>query len=111
MAIHVDFDAAATGATWQNVTCEKCHKPYHYALVRDANASVRAAYGMMQASAERRAEKTAEYRLMKLLERGVDLVPCPACGWYQDDMVREGRRRTARWLIGVAALGISMASR
>lgn len=113
MAVHVDFQATAGGSTWRNVTCEKCKKPYHYALVREAKASVRAAYALRQNAAEDRAEKTAEYRLMQLLEKGVDLVPCPACGWVQEEMVAEGKRRTARWLIFLAGLcaiaGLAMA--
>jgi len=104
MAVHVDFSAITAGATWQNVQCEKCKKHYHYPLVREAKASVRAAYGIRQGAAEERAAKTAQYKLMKLLEQGVEIVPCPSCGWVQQDMIREARRRTARWLIYLAAL-------
>ena len=68
------------GASWQTVHCEKCNKPYHYALVRSAEATVRAAYGLRQGAAEDRADKTAQAKLMKLLERGVEIVPCPTCG-------------------------------
>lgn len=104
MTIHVDFHATSAGAAWQTVHCERCNNPYHYALVRRGEATVRAAFGVGQSSAETRAEKTSQYRLMQALEKGVEIVPCPSCGWVQDDMVREARRRTARWLLFLAAL-------
>src|SRR5688500_8388035 len=108
MPFHVDFSAAASGASWRTVHCEKCNKPYHYALVRRAEATVTAAYGFGQGSAEDRADKTAQAKLMKRLEGDVEIVPCPICGWVQEDMVREARRRTARWLMYLAMVALAV---
>jgi hypothetical protein len=36
-------------------------------------------------------------KLRRVLERAVDPVPCPQCGWYQPDMVSEARSRSFNW--------------
>jgi hypothetical protein len=34
-----------------------------------------------------------------MLERGVDLVPCPQCGYYQQNMIPRARRKHRRWIM------------
>jgi hypothetical protein len=42
--------------------------------------------------------------LRKALEKGCDPVPCPACGWYQRDMVKKAGQRKYMWLHVVSAV-------
>jgi hypothetical protein len=53
----------------------------------------------------------ASYRLTRGLETGVEVVPCPDCGWVQAEMAGETKRRAGRpwtwtsaWLLGAAGL-------
>jgi len=36
-----------------------------------------------------------------LLEIGIEVIPCPACGWYQSNMIPKARRRHRRWMVYV----------
>lgn len=38
----------------------------------------------------------AEIAAQKQIDRAIEVVPCPECGWYQQDMVKEARRRARR---------------
>jgi hypothetical protein len=102
------YEAAQTAAVWETVRCEKCKEHYHYEKIRRGVGGARKGWAglslPMTLSAEQRAEKLAAYRLMRALERGIDVVPCPSCGWVQGDMVREMKRSTARGLIWLAWL-------
>ncbi|MDB5330240.1 MAG: hypothetical protein JWP03_1391, partial [Phycisphaerales bacterium] len=42
-----------------------------------------------------RAAAVAEARVIRALDGGGEVVPCPACGWVQAEMVREQRNRVA----------------
>jgi hypothetical protein len=47
------------------------------------------------------AQRAAEYQ--RLLESGIEAIPCPACGWYQSNMIPKSRSlyRSWRFYIGV----------
>src|SRR5437763_961326 len=96
------FSSSVTLSRAADVVCEKCSCAYRYQLVRRGTASASAPYYVGQASAKERAAKSSQKAALKKLKAGVEPVACPDCGWFQADMVREIRRRTARWLIWVA---------
>lgn len=108
MFVHVrTFTAALSGSVIKLVTCEQCNEEYAYRLIRRGQGTGSAVYGIGSGAAKLRAEQGAAKALKKRLERGIDPVPCPDCGWIQETMVRELRRRRHRWLIGVSVtLGI-----
>lgn len=62
------------------------------------------------AGAEDRARAGAGKRLRRALEKGVDPVGCPECGWYQADMVAEARRRTLHTLIPISIVCLALAA-
>jgi hypothetical protein len=107
MIIYVgrNYTAAMAGAVVRDVACEKCGCAYHYKLVRRGQGTGSAPYYIGQGSAQRRAESGARDSVERLLARDIDPVPCPDCGWFQADMVREVRRRSLRWLRTVAIFG------
>jgi hypothetical protein len=41
----------------------------------------------------------AEAKVASALEKELDLVPCPVCGWYQRNMIPEARRQRWRWML------------
>jgi hypothetical protein len=95
---HWEASARHAAARFQNVRCEKCKQHYHYPIFREAVGRYASSF---EDSAAAGAANLAEARVIAAVERGVEIVPCPACGWVQGDMVQEMRRRTARplhWL-------------
>jgi hypothetical protein len=103
------------------VQCEQCACKYGYQAVRRAVGSGSSLYFLDNDGANSRAKNSARKQLAKKLARAVDPVGCPKCGWFQPEMVREIRRRTARGLIwfawislivfGVPAVGILLIHR
>jgi hypothetical protein len=96
------YTAAISGTAIKEVRCEECSETYFYKMVRRGEGQGTSPYYLNNAGAERRAQKGAQTQLEKLLRKGVDPVPCPDCGWFQENMVREVRRRRLRWMIWVA---------
>ena len=70
-------------------TCVGCGDVYSYALDRDVGAS-------STESAEA-AQKMAKEKAAQIMQKAVDLHPCPTCGLYQPDMVAKLRKK--RYLI------------
>jgi hypothetical protein len=68
----------AQGRRTKVVSCEKCQRRYAYELERSG------------ANAE---------QLEHLLATGVEAIPCPACGWYQSDMIPQAQTRNRRWML------------
>jgi hypothetical protein len=89
--------AVAMGQATKVVRCEACGKSYAYQLTRTgtgtADRSSEGGYGV--------ALQRAEADLQRLLAIGVEAVPCPACGWYQSDMIPQARKQHRRWMVYV----------
>src|SRR5262245_56923158 len=81
--------AILLGQTPKVVRCEACGKSYAYQLTRTGHG---AADGYSEDSYSL-ARQRAEADLQRLLASGVEAVPCPACGWYQSNMIPQARRR------------------
>jgi hypothetical protein len=95
-------------AEWKQVRCEQCDCEYGYELIRRAKGEAVTLFHLFQQRAQRAASRRAECKLEKRLARGIDVAPCPQCGWVQREMVRELRGRSTsklafvRWLIPCA---------
>jgi hypothetical protein len=96
---HTDFTASKRGSALKVVECEQCQTEFVYCLERTAAARVRSEYGWANEEALSRAKELAEQNLQKALHDAIDPVPCPACGWYQWDMVFEARRVHHGWMV------------
>jgi hypothetical protein len=84
----------------KTVHCESCHAEYVYRLERTRTGSGTSDVLFFDAAgATERATQEAHKKLRHSLQDGVDLVPCPACGWYQQDMVCEGKERRYGWMV------------
>jgi hypothetical protein len=68
----------ARGQTTKVVSCENCKQRYAYELKRTGS--------------------NAEH-LQHLLATGTEAIPCPACGWYQSNMIPKARRLHRRWML------------
>jgi hypothetical protein len=76
--------AEAQGRTTKVVRCEACGQYYEYGLKRTAHGP-----SWQQADAD----------LQHLLAIGIEVIPCPACGWYQSGMIPKARRLHRRWMM------------
>jgi hypothetical protein len=87
--------AVATGQTTKIVRCEACGKHYAYQLTRTGTGTAeRSSAGGYNVALQR-----AEANLQQLLASGAEAVPCPACGWYQSDMIPQARKQHRRWMV------------
>jgi hypothetical protein len=94
--------ATATGLTLRLVECESCRHQYGYLL--KAVATVRAGGSESRGGqAVDEAAKVAKAKVKKRLKHALELVPCPDCGWVQDNMRALARKAHLRWLMYVSA--------
>jgi hypothetical protein len=90
----------STAETWRQTTkvvfYEQCGRSYAYELKRTGQGSADRFNGGHSAAVAQ-----AEENLSWALYVGIDLVPCPACGWYQRHMIPKARRLHRRWMVYV----------
>jgi hypothetical protein len=101
--IGIDYTSTMSGAVLKFVRCEHCGTEYVYQLERTATGEGTSFLFSDNKGASARAASRAEDALRRKLERGVDLVPCPACGWYQQNMLPRARREHRRWMLNTGA--------
>ena len=73
----------------KDVACEKCQCRFTYEMVRRGTGSGHSAYHLDNKGAEARAVTKAADALVKILIEGDDIVACPSCGWFQQEMVQK----------------------
>ena len=83
------LSTAERGQITKVVRCEGCGRSYAYELKRTG-------HGAAQGHSE--AIRRAWENLQRALTIGVEVIPCPACGWYQSNMIPKARRLHHRWM-------------
>jgi len=96
------YTTEVKGAVLKRVTCEGCGGRYVYRMERSAEGQGTSPYMIDNRGAERRSSTAADRALLRKLQRECDIVPCPACGTVQEDMVRRSRGGQHRWLRRIA---------
>jgi hypothetical protein len=84
--IHV---AAVRGAVWKFVTCARCQQGYAYLLELEATGECHDLLFLDGEGSAQRARAQAERSLLQKSRNSVLPVPCPNCGFYQDEMSRQ----------------------
>src|SRR5262245_22850887 len=105
------YKATTRTPTTRQVCCEKCGSRFSYTYLAKAVGEDGSLYFLDNEGAAARAVARAKSELKGELAHGTYMVPCPECGWYQKDMVREMRAsRPLSILTGVwiAILGLSV---
>jgi hypothetical protein len=74
-------------------------------MERSASGSGNSPLFLDNSGAQVRAEEQARRRLIRALEHEIDAVPCPACGWFQQNMIPILRAARNRWMF-YTALGL-----
>src|SRR4051812_37021344 len=94
----LEFTATMRGAVYKHVVCQQCQLEYVYPLSRAATGSDTTFLFFGMQKAQERAHEAAKATLFRKLVRGVEVAPCPRCGWIQAHMVRRARNLRGRWL-------------
>src|ERR1051326_5823491 len=95
---HLIHSATASGSALKLVACERCQSECVYRLGRTSFARVQGEVFVDSEEDAELAASHAEELLEETLEGAIDPVPCPVCGWYQEDMVVEARKRHRYWM-------------
>ena len=106
MLVWNEYSCNVSGGTYKFVECEECQQKYVYRMERHADGQGNSLYFLDNAGAQRRAENQAQAVLQHLLKTECDAVPCPKCGWYQEDMVKKLCREHRLWMywLGIFAM-------
>jgi hypothetical protein len=78
---------------WKLVTCAGCGRDYRFLVFRSASAGGHAPSRLNDKAATAGPKKRAKFDARHELSNAIEAVPCPICGAFQPDMVRELRRR------------------
>src|SRR3954454_22539883 len=81
--------AAVQGAVWKFVSCACCQQRYAYLLKLEATGEDHDLLFFDGKGSAERARAQAEQNLVQKSRNVVLPVPCPSCGFYQDDMARK----------------------
>lgn len=92
------FEARETAGVQKDVRCEKCQAEYVYWMTRSATGRSSSLLFINMDGARERAEVRAAESLQRKLSEGCDVVPCPACGWVQEQMILKARRDYWPWM-------------
>jgi hypothetical protein len=99
-----DYTATCEATVPKKVRCEQCRGEYFYLMKRLAVGSATSPLFLDNQGAGARARERAEDELQRQLKLECDPVPCPACGWYQAQMVATIRRAYRGWMRVVGAI-------
>jgi hypothetical protein len=99
----MSYSSTMSGAVLKLVRCEHCRAEYVYKMERVATGEGSSFLFLDNEGAASRASSEAQEVLRRKLEQGVDLVPCPACGWYQKNMLPKARRKYGNWMLNTGA--------
>jgi hypothetical protein len=89
-----------SGSVVKRVKCEGCAGEYFYLLERTASGS--------DTWSKAKSARLAERNLAWALEHDFDVVPCPACGWYQANMVKREKHRAGKDMNAIALLALML---
>ena len=102
--------ASARGAVWKLVSCEHCHKRYAYLLDLEAIGEAHNLLFLDEKEAVERARIQAEHNLLQKTRNCVLPVPCPNCGFYQEEMSRQLKEEAWTNRFQVVGAGITVLS-
>lgn len=93
-----EISKTITGAALKEVRCEQCEYRYQYQIERKGTGES-FAWLFIRTNVElSEAETRAARDLRRQLRKGHDLVPCPMCGFVQQEMVEQSRENAYEWL-------------
>jgi hypothetical protein len=83
------YVAAVRGAVWKFVSCAHCQQRYAYLLELEATGEDHDLLFLDAEGSAQRAQAQAEQHLLQKSRNCVLPVPCPNCGFYQEEMAQQ----------------------
>jgi hypothetical protein len=102
--------AAVQGAVWKFVCCTHCQQRYAYLLELEATGEEHDLLFLDSKGSAERARAQAEQNLTQKSRNVVLPVPCPNCGFYQEDMARNLKDEASINPLQVAGVVIALLS-
>ena len=102
--------AAVQGAVWKFVSCAHCQQRYAYLLELEATGTDHDLLFLDAKGSAERARAQAEQNLVQKSRNVVIPVPCPSCGFYQNDMARMLKDERSMNRLQIAGLVIAVLS-
>ena len=103
--------AAVRGAVWKFVSCGQCRERYAYLVELEATGEDHDVLFLDAAASVQRARAQAAQNLLTKGQNCVLPVPCPSCGYYQEDMSRMLKEEVsinALQIAGVVIVALSL---
>jgi Flp pilus assembly protein TadB len=99
MFVHLppSMTVSVSASALRGIRCENCNAEYLYKMTRRATETHTA-----PPNARAHVEKSVAKRAKKSLKKGIDPVPCPACGYLQRNMVRTVKSEQIAMLMLIA---------
>lgn len=99
-----DYSLELTGSLMKPCRCEACDEEYLYQVERSSTGKGTSLLWLDNQGAKERAAASARQQLQAELEKAVDPVHCPSCGWLQSGMVAQLKNRRLYRGIAVGAV-------
>jgi hypothetical protein len=102
--------AAVRGAVWKGVVCAHCQQSYAYLLELEGTGEDLDLLFLDEQGSAERAQAQAEQNFAQRSRNVVLPVPCPSCGFYQDDMARQLKDDASINSLQIAGMVIALLS-
>jgi tellurite resistance protein len=96
------YTSHVSGSVTKLCRCEACAQEYLYTAARKVFASGMSFLWLDNEGARNRAVTGAQTQIRLALERAVDPVACPNCGWFQSNMKSQLKWRRLKWTLWIA---------
>ena len=100
--------ATVQGSIWRFISCTHCEQPYAYLLELKARGEDHDLLFLDGRGSAERAQTNAKQNLIKKSRNIVVPVPCPHCGFYQDDMARKLKEEASINSVQITGLVITV---
>jgi len=104
------YIASVQGAVWKIVSCAHCLQHYAYLLELEAVGEVLDPLFFDREGSTERARAKAEENLLLKSRNVVVPIPCPNCGYYQDNMSRRLKEEVPINSLQIAGIVIAVLS-
>jgi hypothetical protein len=95
---------------WKRVSCERCQQPYAYLLELEARGEDHDLLFLDSAGSAERARQQAEQNLAEKSRNVVLPVPCPMCGFYQEEMAQRLKEEASINRLQIVGLAMTLLS-
>lgn len=106
MGIPIDkqYSTTVTSGVTRAATCEKCEIDFLYRVDHQSSSASSSVLELNKNDSSEHSSAGSKKSVGQVLDKTIDAVPCPRCGWYQSHMVQIARWGRAIWVGGILCL-------